>query len=161
MGSGGKITLRIAVACLWTVIGSAVAAGECRVDQVFVRGDWGQVRFSVEVADDKKERAKGLMHRENMPKSSGMLFVYPESKMVGFWMKNTLIPLDMLFLDSTGTVQHVHHMAKPHDETPIFGGNNIIAVLEINGGLAKMLGIVKGSQMRHPAFETEVAAWPC
>ncbi|SLN14723.1 hypothetical protein PEL8287_00593 [Roseovarius litorisediminis] len=161
MGNSGQATLKVVLTALWAVIGTTSFSGECRDDQVYLRGDWGQARFSVELADDKEERAKGLMHRESLPKSSGMLFVYPVPQVVGFWMKNTLIPLDMIFIDKTGTVQRVHHMAKPLDESPIFGGNSILAVLEINGGLAEMLGIVEGSQMRHPAFDAEVAAWPC
>ena len=141
--------------------GASVSAGECRDDQVELRGDWGQARFTIELADDAEERAQGLMHRESLPQSAGMLFVYPEERTVGFWMKNTLIPLDMIFLDATGTVVRVHHMAVPHDETPIMGGNNVRAVLEINGGLARRLGIVEGSELRHPAFAPERAAWPC
>lgn len=142
--------------------GAAVAAESCAEDQVTLRGDWGQARFTIELADDPDERAQGLMHRESMAQSAGMLFVYPEPKQVGFWMKNTLIPLDMIFLDATGTVKKVHSNAIPHDETPIFGGSpDIKAVLEINGGLSERLGIVAGSELRHPAFEPSEAAWPC
>ncbi len=142
--------------------GTAVVAGECRDDKVLLRGDWGQASFTVELADDEAERNQGLMFRESMPKSAGMLFVYPApSDRVGFWMKNTLIPLDMLFLDETGTVRRVHSNAVPHDERPIMGGPGIMAVLEINGGMAEVLGIAEGSEMRHPAFDDGVAAWPC
>ena len=90
-----------------------------------------------------------------------MLFVYPQPKRVAFWMKNTLIPLDMIFLDASGTVRKVHHEAKPLDETPIFGGNAIQSVLEINGGLARKIGIAEGWQLRHPAIDQDAAAWPC
>ncbi|SDN31817.1 hypothetical protein SAMN05216196_101128 [Lutimaribacter pacificus] len=133
----------------------------CAPGQVFLRGDWGQARFSVDLALSAEERARGLMFVEKMPASRGMLFVYPRPGPASFWMKNTLIPLDMIFLDTTGTVRHVHHRAKPGDLTPIDGGDGILAVLEINGGLAKSLGIVPGSQMRHPAFAGGPAAWPC
>lgn len=136
-------------------------AGECRDDQVFLRGDWGQARFSVQVVDDAEARAQGLMHVKNMPRASGMLFVYPYPRQVGFWMKNTLIPLDMIFMDDTGTVTRVHHEAVPLDETPIMGGEGIRLVLEINGGLAKQMGITEGTQMRHPAVGSDKAAWPC
>ncbi len=142
--------------------GSVVSAAECRLDQVQLRGDWGQARFTVTVADDEAERNRGLMFQDTLPRSSGMLFVYPEpSDTIGFWMKNTLIPLDMIFLDDTGTVRKVHSNAVPHDENPIFGGDDIIAVLEINGGMAEVMGIVEGSQMQHPSFDADVAAWPC
>jgi uncharacterized membrane protein (UPF0127 family) len=101
------------------------------------------------------------MFVEDMPQSHGMLFVNPRPGPVAFWMKNTLIPLDMIFIDATGTVRHVHHRARPGDLTPIRGGRNILAVLEINGGLARALGITPGSQVRHPAFDENRAAWPC
>lgn len=165
MGNRGETlkVIRRAGLSLVCVLVSAVAsfADTCRSDQVFLRGDWGQARFAVEVADTDETRAQGLMHRESMPRSSGMLFVYPQPRFAGFWMKNTLIPLDMLFLDSSGTVTHIHHEAVPLDESPIFGGDNVLVVLEINGGLARRMGIEVGSQMRHPAFAPDTAAWPC
>ena len=133
----------------------------CREDQVQLRGDWGQARFRIELADDETERAKGLMNREVLPQSAGMLFVYDEPREAGFWMKNTLIPLDMIFLDETGTVVRVHANAVPGDLTPIMGGANIKAVLEINGGLAARMGIDAGTQLRHPSFAEGIAAWGC
>ena len=135
-------------------------AAACSDAQVFLRGDWGQARFSVEVADDANERAQGLMFREHIASSAGMLFVYERPQPVSFWMRNTLIPLDMIFIDRAGVVKRVHSNAVPLDETPIPGGNDIFAVLEINGGLAEQMGIVVGSELRHPAFGAE-AAWPC
>ena len=160
MGNRGK-GCRLGTALSLFLLGTAASAEMCRDDQVVLRGEWGQARFTVEIADDEEERNRGLMHRESMARSAGMLFVYPRPGRVGFWMRNTLIPLDMIFLDETGTVRHVHHNAIPHDETPIPGGDGILAVLEINGGLAAALGIKKGSQMRHPAFDPATASWPC
>jgi uncharacterized membrane protein (UPF0127 family) len=101
------------------------------------------------------------MHRESLPRSSGMLFVYEEPGSPAFWMRNTLIPLDMLFIDAEGRVAHIHENAVPHDETPIPGGDGILMVLEINGGLARQLGVTEGSEMRHPALDPARAAWPC
>lgn len=143
----------------------AVAAGaaeqQCRDDTVKLRGDGKSARFSIELADEPAERAKGLMFVKSMPQSAGMLFVYPAPRPVNFWMKNTLIPLDMVFLDKKGVVQNVHANAVPHDQSPIFGGNNIMAVLEINGGLAARIGIAEGWQVKHPAFDAGDPAWPC
>ncbi|MGJ8545204.1 MAG: DUF192 domain-containing protein [Sulfitobacter sp.] len=139
----------------------AAAAGPCRPDTVYLKGDWGQARFSVEIADDDMERAQGLMHRESLPSAGGMLFVYERPQPLSFWMRNTLIPLDMLFIDPQGVVQHIHHQAKPLDETPIPGGDGLIAVLEINGGMARKLGISEGSFLKHEAFSNSSAAWPC
>ncbi len=141
--------------------GAAAAVQDCADDAVTLRGPWGQARFSVEVADDAAERAVGLMNRERMPRMSGMLFVYETPQRVAFWMKNTLIPLDMLFMDETGTVQRIHENARPLDTTAIPGGEAIQYVLEINGGMARLLGITPGSVLSHPAIDPKVAAAPC
>ncbi len=154
--------LRVLAACLAAAIGgAAVAEPACRDDQVHLRGAWGQARLTVELADDEAERAQGLMHRDSLAQGAGMLFVYPESRNVGFWMKNTLIPLDMIFVDATGTVARVHANATPGDLTPIMSGSDVKAVLEINGGLAARMGIGPGTELRHPAFDAGSAAWGC
>jgi len=161
MGLRGQAPGRLAAVLTAAVTAGAGQAGECRDDQVMLRGEWGQARFTVELADTPAEQNRGLMHREELARSAGMLFVYPRPQRVGFWMKNTLIPLDMIFLDATGTVRHVHHEAQPHDTTPIFGGSDVLAVLEINGGLARQYGISEGTEILHPAFAADSAAWPC
>jgi len=141
------------------IAGAAQAA--CVEDRLELRGDWGMARFRVEVADDVQERATGLMYRESMPSQAGMLFVYERPQSVAFWMENTLIPLDMIFADETGTVTRIHENAIPRDRTPIPGGDNIQFVLEINGGMAETLGITVGSQIQHPAIDPDLAAWAC
>jgi uncharacterized membrane protein (UPF0127 family) len=140
-------------------LGVLPASAACREDQVELRWPGGQARFAVEVADDDAERAQGLMFRESMAQSAGMLFVFPDPRTVSFWMKNTLIPLDMVFADPTGRVTRVHANAVPGDETPISGGDGVQYVLEINGGLAARLGIVPGAELRHPSVANP--AWPC
>ncbi len=101
------------------------------------------------------------MNRESLPRMSGMLFVYEKPQPVAFWMKNTLIALDMLFMDETGTVQRIHENARPLDTTAIPGGEAIRYVLEINGGMARLLGITPGSVLSHPAIDQALAAAPC
>lgn len=137
------------------------AAAACAPATIDMRGPGGSQRFSVEVADDRAERAQGLMFRESMPASSGMLFVYEAPHRAAFWMKNTLIPLDIIFADETGVVTRVHSDAVPGDTTPIDGGDGVRFALEINGGLAKRLGIVPGAEMRHPSIPQDLAVWPC
>lgn len=137
-----------------------LAGANCLDTTVQIRGAFGQARFTVELADDVSERAQGLMFRKSLPVSSGMLFIYERTQTLSFWMRNTLIELDMIFVDKRGVIQHIHHRAQPLDETPITGGRGI-AVLEINGGLAERLGLAVGDQLRHPAFADGPAAWPC
>jgi len=132
--------------------GAAMAAPQCADDRVEIRWPGGNEVFSVEVADDSAERAKGLMFRESMNPGAGMLFVYDGPRSVAFWMSNTLIPLDLVFADSTGKVTHIHSNAIPLDESPIPGGDSVQFVLEINGGLAKRIGLKPGAMLRHPAI---------
>ncbi|AVO39265.1 DUF192 domain-containing protein [Pukyongiella litopenaei] len=154
--------MRALLACVLAIwAGQAVAGDRCRDDAVTLRGDWGELRFAVEIADTPRERSRGLMHRQELSRNAGMLFVYDTAGAVSFWMKNTLIPLDMIFAGPDGTVLRVHHDAIPGDLTSIDGGDGVLAVLEINGGLARRYGIGAGDQMRHPVFAAGPAAWPC
>ncbi|MDZ4134120.1 MAG: DUF192 domain-containing protein [Paracoccaceae bacterium] len=137
-------------------------AQSCRPDSLEVRLTGGGVaRFNIELADTPQTRSRGLMFREKMATAAGMLFIYERPQRAVFWMKNTLIPLDMIFADPTGLVTQVHANAIPHDETGIDGGEGVLAVLEINGGLAKRMGITQGAVLRHPAFAQNGAVWPC
>lgn len=150
--------LALVVACL---PGGARAEAACAPDRLDMRWQDGRESFAVELADDPAERARGLMFREILPPSQGMLFVYDNPGRPSFWMKNTLIPLDMIFADATGTVTRVHENAVPGDLTPIDGGPGVMFVLEINGGLARRLGIAPGAVLRHPSVPAAMAAWPC
>jgi len=147
--------LLVAAACAAPL----AAVADCAPEVVDIRDADSTLRFKVEVVDDAAERARGLMYRETLPKFSGMLFVYEKPQPVAFWMKNTLIPLDMLFFDDAGRLVKIKSEARPHDETPVVGGDDIRFVLEINGGLAEELGIEPGAEMRHPAIEHP--AWGC
>lgn len=156
--TSGKVVIWAAMAVLaWT----AQAAAQCADDRVDLRGPWGQARFSVEVVDTPETRAQGLMFRESLPRSAGMLFIYEAPTTASFWMRNTLIPLDMLFVDPTGEVTRIHHDAVPGDLTPIPGGDNVLMVLEVNAGLARAIGIEEGSALRHPRLDQDMALWPC
>lgn len=162
MGKRSRVQSRIRRGLIAATLAfGAPAFADCAPDRVDLRGDWGKARFTVELADDAAERARGLMHRETLATSRGMLFIYPAPVHASFWMRNTLIPLDMIFIDPTGTVTQVHSRAQPLDETPIDGGPGVLAVLEVNGGLADRFGIAPGTQVRHPAFATGPAAWTC
>ena len=146
--------------CL-VLLGAGAARAECVEGIAELRGTWGTAKFNVEVADTPEARAEGLMFRESMPASSGMLFVYERPEHATFWMKNTLIPLDMIFFDFKGQVTSIHRDAIPHDTSLIDGGREVTAALEVNAGVASRLGINVGSQIRHLSFDPQSAAWPC
>ena len=114
--------------------------------------DGRRYNFDVELALTPKEQQKGLMFREEMPEMHGMLFVFGSEFTRSFWMKNTLIPLDIIFIERDGRIQHVHSMAKPLDESAVSSGAPSYAVLEINGGLANKLDIKPGDYIYHEAF---------
>ena len=134
---------------------------QCEWDRVDLRGDWGNATFNVEVADTPQSRSVGLMHRVSLPRNHGMLFIFDAPGTVSFWMKNTLIPLDILFFDADGILVHKKDRATPLSTESIFGGNHILAVLEINGGLAELYGIGLGSEIRHPGISHQESAWHC
>lgn len=142
------------------VVTAQMAAALCAQDRVTVIGDFGQARFTVDVADDAAERNRGLMEVAQMPTMSGMLFVYEAPQHATFWMRNTLIGLDMMFAAPDGTILQIHENAVPMDETVIDGGEGIKFVLEVNGGMVDRLGIKIGDVLQHPAI-TEDAISPC
>lgn len=143
-------------------IGLATCANaQCAVDRAELRWDGGNASFTIDLADDFEERQQGLMFVESMPMFQGMLFAYDAPGSVAFWMRNTLIPLDMLFFDETGTLTNLHENAVPLDETSIPGEGQVQFVLEINGGLSNMLGIKGTVELRHPVIDSSKAAWEC
>lgn len=159
--------IALAIAAL-TLPGAAEAAITCAPDRAaFVLPDGTTRHITVELADTPDSRARGLMFRKNLPPGQGMLFIYEAPSEVAFWMRNTLIPLDMLFIDERGRVAHVAPNAVPLDETPIPGAApgdpepERLMVLEIAGGEAARLGLAKGAILSHPRLPQQIAARPC
>lgn len=146
---------------------AASARTACAADRAIFLGEGRSVTVPVEIADTPQERARGLMFRDSLKPGSGMLFVYEQPQPVSFWMRNTLIPLDMIFMDAVGTVRHVHPMAKPRDDTSIPGAMigdpapDRLMVLEVPGGDAARLGIQQGMVLAHPALPQSLAREPC
>ena len=126
--------------------------GAARAETLVIHAGGSAFKFEVELATTPAEREKGLMFRKAMGANAGMLFLYPGDEPVAFWMKNTLIPLDMLFLKADGRIVHIAHDAKPLDETPIPSGEPVRAVLELNGGTAAALGIKEGDRVESAAL---------
>jgi uncharacterized membrane protein (UPF0127 family) len=113
----------------------------------------GAHTFKVEIAADDETRERGLMNRRFMPADHGMLFEFPDTAPVSFWMKNTYIPLDMIFISASGTVTHIVANAEPLSERIIPSGPPCRAVLELNGGVAASIGLAVGDKVRHAFFK--------
>ena len=157
-----------ALALALVLVAESPALGaDCQTDRAQFLGGGPSVVVPVEIADDPAERARGLMGRRDLPPGQGMLFIYEYPQQVSFWMRNTLIPLDMIFIDARGEVRHVHPMARPLDETPIPGaaaGDSAperLMVLEVPGGDVARLGIVPGMVLAHPLLPQGAALAPC
>ncbi len=105
-------------------------------------------RFDIEIADEPQERSRGLMFREFLSPEAGMLFIYPNEQIASFWMKNTLIPLDMLFIANDGTILQISPNAVPHSLQPVQSEVPVRAVFEINGGQAGAMGIKVGDTVK-------------
>ncbi len=104
--------------------------------------------FTVELATTDGQRQQGLMYRKSMGRANGMLFDFKMDRDVTMWMRNTLIPLDMLFISKAGKIEHIHAGAVPHSESIISSRGAVRYVLELNGGSAKSFGIKTGDTVR-------------
>lgn len=151
----------LAGAAVLLFLAAGAARSECSLEELELRGNWGAASFSVEIADTQELRAEGLMFRESLAPSAGMLFLYESPRRATFWMKNTWIPLDIMFFDETGTLTKLHRNAVPFDTNTIDGGSGVAAALEVNAGMADLLGIEQGTVARHPLIDQSEAAWPC
>lgn len=107
----------------------------------------GKHRFTVELARSPSEQEHGLMFRQSLGADCGMLFPFAAPERASFWMRNTLIPLDLLFIRADGTIANIAANAKPHDETPLMSQGQVTAVLELAGGRAAQLGIRAGDRV--------------
>lgn len=105
--------------------------------------------FTVELVDTPETRAQGLMYRQELADDAGMLFDFLEERQVSFWMRNTYIPLDMIFIGADGEVKTIHVNARPHDPTSIPSQVPVQFVLEIPGGRSVELGLEPGDRVEH------------
>lgn len=112
----------------------------------------GPHRFNVELADTPEKRSVGLMHRPAMAADSGMLFDFKTDGQVTMWMRNTVIPLDMLFITRDGRIANIAERTVPFSETTIPSKGPVRAVLELNGGTSARLKIRAGDRVDHPMF---------
>ena len=126
--------------------------GKLPVTTVVIDSAHGPVKFRAEVAADPDSQEKGLMFRKSLAPDAGMLFDFHKPEFQTFWMKSTLIPLDMIFIRPDGTISSIAPNATPQTETPIPSYEPVRAVLEINGGCAAKLGILPGDHVHASIF---------
>lgn len=122
------------------------------LEKAVIETSAGQIEITVEIADERHEIMKGLMHRNHLDEMSGMLFDFGGTAERSMWMKNVKIPLDMLFLDSQGRILAIARNAVPGSIRSINPGVPAAGVLEILGGQAEKLGVVPGDRVLHPRF---------
>jgi uncharacterized protein len=133
------------------------AEADLRTEKLRVNTAVGQQEFVVEIADSDHSRTQGLMFRKSLASGRGMLFVFPDNLPRRFWMKNTVIPLDMIFINADRKIAKIHAMAKPYDLTGISSVVPVIAVLEINGGEAARRGFSPGDKIDARVLSQAVA----
>lgn len=144
-------------ACSPAATSQETAAGQGAANPAAVKDDFsavlrtatGDYPFTIEIADTPQEQQKGLMYRQSLAPDAGMLFDYGKEQQVAFWMQNTYIPLDMVFIAADGTVKRVHPNAKPLDPTSIPSRVPVRFVLEIPGGRAAEIGLKEGDKLEH------------
>jgi len=140
-----------AIAAAFCLAGAAFA-DPMQVTPLTIETDEGTHAFTVEIADDQEEISYGLMNRESMDADKGMLFEFNPPRDPQMYMKNTLIPLDMLFISSDGTIEMIARNTVPGSLRTISAGIPVAAVLELNGGKADELGIEPMDVVIHPLF---------
>ncbi len=141
-----------AAALLLALGGAGSVCAEARLEPLTVVTASGPHPFKVEVMRTEPERERGLMYRKSMSRDHGMLFQYPTEQPVTFWMHNTYLPLDMVFIDRSGHVVSVARDAKPMDDTLIPSGGPALGVLELDAGVAGAIGLKPGDLVRHAMF---------
>lgn len=148
-----NIRIVIALAMAWLVLAPASAfAAEMQPLEIVTKS--GVHVFTVEMAKTEQERATGLMYRKELAEGRGMLFDFSPEQPVSMWMKNTFIPLDMIFIRSDGRILRIAENTEPHSEKIISSGGLAKGVLEVIGGTARKYGIQPGDRVAHPLFGT-------
>ena len=140
------------MAAIALVLSAPAALAELETSPLTIESANGDHVFTVEIADDPEEITTGLMNRESMDADAGMLFDFGQPREAAMWMKNTLIPLDMLFMDPNGKIIAIARETVPGSLRTISPGVPVKSVLELNGGRAAELGIEPGDEVVHPIF---------
>jgi uncharacterized membrane protein (UPF0127 family) len=131
----------------------AAVAQEAALEPLEIVTSSGTHQFSVEVMRTDEQRARGLMHRRFMAQDRGMLFDFKREEPVAMWMKNTYLSLDMVFIDKSGKVVNVAENTEPLSERIVPSSGPVLAVLELNAGTARRIGLKAGDRLRHSLFK--------
>jgi hypothetical protein len=131
-----------------------VTAQGAEPDSLEIVTSTGRHAFQIEIANNDATRERGLMDRRYLAADRGMLFEFDREAPVSFWMKNTYIPLDMIFIAPSGVVTHIAANAEPLSERVIPSGGPCIAVLELAGGTAASIGLKVGDKVHYPFFKS-------
>ncbi len=143
--------LRLIAGLAWLAL-TAGARADGGLHSLDIVTSTGAHHYEVEVADTEASREHGLMDRREMPANHGMLFEFPNREPVTFWMKNTYLSLDMIFIDADGAVRRVEQRATPMSEALIPSQAPVVAVLELNAGQAAAIRLKPGDKVRFPFF---------
>jgi uncharacterized membrane protein (UPF0127 family) len=149
VGAGGWMVLAVAVA-LCAFAGASARAASVQPLEIVTRN--GVQVFSVEMATTEQEKETGLMYRKELPDGKGMLFDFSPEQQVSMWMKNTYIPLDMIFIGADGRILRIAENTEPLSTKIIPSGGPAKGVLEVIAGTAKKYGIEPGDRVAHPLF---------
>src|SRR4029079_12058619 len=141
-----------AVIAFFVVLLAGSGSGASDNSVVEIAGKSGVHSFTVEIADTEPAREKGLMYRRSLPEGTGMLFDFHQEQDVAFWMQNTYIPLDMIFIRGDGRILRIAENTEPLSTRQIPSGGPVRAVLEVIAGTSRKLGISPGDRVAHPIF---------
>ncbi|MCB2077462.1 MAG: DUF192 domain-containing protein [Novosphingobium sp.] len=145
----------LVAAVVWLAVALGCAASAARAEETLtIDTANGAVAFTVELALTSEEQARGLMFRNSLAERHGMLFDFGDEREVSMWMKNTLIPLDMLFIRADGTIHRIAANTEPLSLDIIGSHGDVKAVFEIAGGSARTLGVAEGATVHHSIFGT-------
>jgi uncharacterized membrane protein (UPF0127 family) len=152
-GAAHRAALLLAGATLAAVLAAPLEAKMRQERLWLVTGPGQETPIEVEIAEAPREKELGLMFRTELPQGTGMLFPYGAPREVTMWMRNTYIPLDMVFIRKDGVVHRIEKRAEPLSERIIASQGPVSAVLELPAGDAERLGLEPGDRVRHPYFE--------
>jgi uncharacterized membrane protein (UPF0127 family) len=156
----GRVSRRLLLAGLLSVAAACSGGGPLRAQSQqlptepldVVTHDGKAHHFTVEIADNDQTRERGLMFRTSLKPDAGMLFDFKYPQEVAFWMKNTFIPLDIIFIGPDGKILNIARQATPMSEANLPSAGPVLGVLEIAGGRAAELGVHPGDRVRHRIF---------